>query len=415
MENEIDYSGYTLSELKEARSTIDEQAWPDRALILDQLIAAKEFASMSSPEPAAGAQQQGGAQDDAGQAVQPLRTVPVKFHGTTGEFFSIWIVNLALTIATLGIYSAWAKVRTNRYFYGNTDIDGHRFAYLAEPLQILKGRAIAVVLFGGYFLASYFNPLAGVIVAICLGLLTPVLVILSYRFKMRMTSYRNVRFNFKGRFGRAFVVFVLWPVASLFTLYLILPLALKKIDHFLLESTGYGDKSFKTRLNTGEYFGTGIAAGAIAFGIFMIGGIFMAVGIFSTSSGEEFSSSGSLVFTFGTFAMYFLAYVIASGFYSARIRNHLFAVTELDGIARFSSDVGVGELISLRGTNILAIIFTLGFAFPWTKVRTANFYAERTQVAVLSDVNKVMEGYTSDVGAAGEEAAGLFDVDIALG
>ena len=44
-------------------------------------------------------------------------TSDVKFHGKAGEFFSIWIVNLLLTIVTRGSYSAWAKVRTNRYFY----------------------------------------------------------------------------------------------------------------------------------------------------------------------------------------------------------------------------------------------------------------------------------------------------------
>ena len=43
----------------------------------------------------------------------------LEFRGKTGEFFGIWIVNVFLTIITLGIYSAWAKVRTNRYFYGN--------------------------------------------------------------------------------------------------------------------------------------------------------------------------------------------------------------------------------------------------------------------------------------------------------
>ncbi|MED5348372.1 MAG: DUF898 family protein, partial [Pseudomonadota bacterium] len=41
-----------------------------------------------------------------------------QFHGEGGEFFRIWIVNLVLSIVTLGIYSAWAKVRTKRYFYG---------------------------------------------------------------------------------------------------------------------------------------------------------------------------------------------------------------------------------------------------------------------------------------------------------
>ena len=36
---------------------------------------------------------------------------PVRFVGTGSEYFRIWIVNLLLTIVTLGIYSAWAKVR----------------------------------------------------------------------------------------------------------------------------------------------------------------------------------------------------------------------------------------------------------------------------------------------------------------
>jgi Bacterial protein of unknown function (DUF898) len=34
---------------------------------------------------------------------------PVEFSATAGEYFSIWIVNLGLTIATLGVYSAWAR------------------------------------------------------------------------------------------------------------------------------------------------------------------------------------------------------------------------------------------------------------------------------------------------------------------
>jgi uncharacterized membrane protein YjgN (DUF898 family) len=41
--------------------------------------------------------------------------MPFEFRGTGGEYFRIWIVNLLLTILTLGIYSAWAKVRQLRY------------------------------------------------------------------------------------------------------------------------------------------------------------------------------------------------------------------------------------------------------------------------------------------------------------
>ena len=37
---------------------------------------------------------------------------PVAFTASGSEYFRIWIVNLALTIVTIGIYSAWAKVRS---------------------------------------------------------------------------------------------------------------------------------------------------------------------------------------------------------------------------------------------------------------------------------------------------------------
>jgi uncharacterized membrane protein YjgN (DUF898 family) len=52
---------------------------------------------------------------------------PFEFGGDAREYFRIWIVNLALSVVTLGIFSAWAKVRSERYFYGNTRLDGDPF------------------------------------------------------------------------------------------------------------------------------------------------------------------------------------------------------------------------------------------------------------------------------------------------
>ena len=86
---------------------------------------------------------------------------PVEFTATAGEYFRIWIVNLALTILTLGIYSAWAKVRKKRYFYSHTLIDGECFEYRANPVAILKGRIIAVVLFAAYSFGGKVSPVLG--------------------------------------------------------------------------------------------------------------------------------------------------------------------------------------------------------------------------------------------------------------
>lgn len=397
MDSSIDYSQYSLEELKQARADLDVVSHPERAAILDKLIADAEH------------------QPSTGHTKTPVteqgKSVQVRFHGNTREYFSIWIVNLLLTIVTLGVYSAWAKVRTNRYFYGNTDIDGHRFSYLAEPLQILIGRAIAVALFAVYFVASSLNPLAGVIFALLLAVLTPFFVVMSYRFKMRMTAYRNVRFRFEGRYGRAFLVFVVLPFASVFTLYTILPIVLKKIDEFILSETSFGDRKFQPKLSTAEYFGTGIGAAAIAMGIFMAGGIVVIGLSILVAENPQFMSAVMMLM----FAFYLIAFAVSSGFYAARIRNHMFAVTELSDVARFESQVGVKALIWLRMTNVLAIVCSLGFAIPWVKVRTATFYANTTRVIVLDGIQDVVDTNTGTQGALGDEAATLFDVDIALG
>ncbi|MGI9025580.1 MAG: DUF898 family protein, partial [Burkholderiaceae bacterium] len=59
----------------------------------------------------------------------PRDARPFVFTGTGSEYFKIWIVNLALTLVTLSIYSPWAKVRRLRYFYGNTLLDDSPFEF----------------------------------------------------------------------------------------------------------------------------------------------------------------------------------------------------------------------------------------------------------------------------------------------
>src|SRR5262245_39325722 len=159
---------------------------------------------------------------------------PFEFRGTGGEFFRIWIVNLALTLITLGIYSAWAKVRTRRYFYGNTVVAGHAFDYHAAPLRILIGRAIAVGLFIVYNIISRLSPLVAAPAVIVFLVAIPWLIVAAQRFNARNTSYRNVRFNFIGTYGGAFKAFLLWPLAGAVTLGGLMPLAHRARNYFYI-------------------------------------------------------------------------------------------------------------------------------------------------------------------------------------
>ncbi len=83
------------------------------------------------------------------------------FTGRGGEYFRIWVVNLFLTVITLGIYSAWAKVRKTKYFWQNAQLDGHVFDFHGDPVAILRGRIVALVLLLAYSWGFEFSRATG--------------------------------------------------------------------------------------------------------------------------------------------------------------------------------------------------------------------------------------------------------------
>ena len=150
------------------------------------------------------------------------------FGGAGGEYFRIWSVNLLLSILTLGIYSAWAKVRRERYFHRNTLLAGSGFDYHGDPRAILKGRCIAwglVILLG---VAQKFSPgLYGMLVLVLLPLM-PWLVLRSLRFRAANTSYRGLRFRHRGTYREALVAYLGHGLLSLVSLGLWLPLWVRR-------------------------------------------------------------------------------------------------------------------------------------------------------------------------------------------
>ena len=353
------------------------------------------------------------AEDSANHDVKLMATHPVefKFNGKAGEFFKIWIVNILLSILTLGIYSAWAKVRTNRYFQASTEVDNHSFSYLATPLQILKGRIIAVLLFGSYYVVSMISPIAGMAIMGGLLLAMPWLICASLRFKMRMTSYRNVRFDFTGKYGEAFLNFLVFPVISVFTLYLLFPYALKRMDQFIVNHTRYGDRQFKAELCTTTYYMTSIVTAVMGIAIF---GLFALVIGMSATDMQADAAEGMQWMTIIIFAVYVLVFSFIQAFYITQIRNHIFASTELEDVATFKSNFTFTSLAVIQLTNMLALLCTLGLAFPWVKVRMMNYMVDRTEVHMNDNKEQVLDIISENNSAISEEVAEVFDVDVAL-
>ena len=159
---------------------------------------------------------------------------------------------------TLGIFSAWAKVRSKRYFYGNTFIGEHAFDYHAAPLAHPAGpghRACALLL--GYSLTSGYRARRRVFVwAICCSLVAlPWLIKSSLRFTARNTSYRNVRFDFHGTYWGALQgIPALAGARGRITLFTILPFSHRARDYYNINNHSFGQDAFKAEIPVGQLY-----------------------------------------------------------------------------------------------------------------------------------------------------------------
>jgi len=149
---------------------------------------------------------------------QGQETYHFKFKGNAEDFFNIWFVNQLLKFITLGFYSPWAKVRTQQYFYGNTELAGSHFQFLANPWVLFRSYIIAVALL---MLFAYSDSLFGmvsdayyiyiVMIAIYLAIM-PIFLVMMMSFRLRYSAWRGIGFKFNKDFKGAYRVY-LAPVA----------------------------------------------------------------------------------------------------------------------------------------------------------------------------------------------------------
>ena len=175
------------------------------------------------------------------------KITPIIFKGKASEYFGIWIVNLLLSLVTLGVYSAWAKVRRKKYFYNNTLIDNVGFDYHANPIAILKGRIIALILFALYVYGKGSSPILAGILVLLFFVFLPWLIVRGSIFNSRNTSHRGLRFDFVGTVNKAARVFIGLPMLTIFTLGLIWPYIAHEKSQFLMSNHRFGLSQFEMR------------------------------------------------------------------------------------------------------------------------------------------------------------------------
>jgi len=319
----------------------------------------------------------------AGAAVSAQR--PLAFHGEGGALLGIYLVTLFLSIVTIGIYSFWGRTNMRRYLWSMLEFDGDRFGYHGTGGELLKGWLKALLVVAGIFAVSMVVGLAAgpggffLMPLILYGsvlLLIPVAQVGAWRYRLSRTSYRGIRFSFRGRAATLMGLYFKGSLLMLVTLGFYAPFFTNRLRKFFCQNAYYGNTAF-------DYDGEG----RDLFGSYVV----MVLLLIPTLT-------------------------LSTVWFQVKRFNYFWSHTTFTG-ARFSSTMTFGGFLGLVFTNLLLVIFTLGFGMPWALVRAIRYTASNLSVSGPLDLAAIQQQVVA-AGATGEELGGFLDgggTDVGLG
>jgi uncharacterized membrane protein YjgN (DUF898 family) len=355
--------------------------------------------------------------------------LPLEFSGSGGEYFRIWIVNLLLTVATLGLYSAWAKTRRLQYFYRNTRLAGASFDFHGDPKAILRGRILAALVAVAYHYAFGFSFRAGIATVAVLLIGMPWMMRAALRFRLANTSYRGLPFGFSGGLGTSYAVYLL-PLALLvlpatlvalapenklvglvFLLYLLWPFMHGTMKAYQHRHLMYGDQYATFPLSAARLAKPYL----IVIGIFvgaMVAIIALAIGVAVLAKG---SPAGGLVAGLSVGAGVLLSYaalLLGGLVVQVRMNNLAWSATAFPGV-RIVCDMKARSYMWLQIVNVVLILLTLGLFRPFAAVRTWRYRVAHVHVHAPDGFEQAtLRAARPTQAAAGDGFADFLGVDL---
>jgi uncharacterized membrane protein YjgN (DUF898 family) len=406
---------------------------------------------------------------------EPTREVPLEFQGRAGEYFRIWIVNAVLTVVTFGIYAAWAKVRTRRYFYGNTLLDGKPFDFTGNPIAILKGNLIFGTLFVMYSVSSSMFPALGLFIFILILAIMPWMIQKAMRFRAHNTMYRNLRFSFRGSLGESYKIFLGLGILAPLTLGLIIPYIHFRQRKYIFGHMNWGNSAASMQGKPGFFYKTFFKVVAMAL-IAGIASSLIVPLVFATQmqadrakakgqgaaimsqptreqaamaqvpesintqterensprnsranlevekakedeslKAREFAKKNAAIvkLAFLMVVPMYLFFFLGFLYYQVRTLNYSLNSTSWDKIGRLESRIRTRDLAWIYLSNGLAILVSFGLMIPWALIRTARYRASRTVLhARPGSLDLVAQSAISADSALGDSGADIFDFEV---
>lgn len=386
----------------------------------------------------------------AAAPVSPPQSLSVVFSGSGSEYFRIWIVNLLLTLVTLGLYFPWAKVRRLRYFYNNTQVGDAPLDFHGNPKQMLKGYLLVAVMGAVYFAAGKISPMAGLVAFCCVAALWPALWKSSLQFRLANTSWRGMRFRFTGGLADAYLAILplfvpafiavgagLWidpnnpdpaktkeafaVIGFAFFGLTLLMLALSpwmffRLKRYQHQHYAFADCKVDFQATLWSFYKLSLKTCGMVLLIAFVMGILVSVVVSGTAVGLK--DKGNFVAMAVTLVMvigfYLPLFIFVKPYATTRLQNLVWSQTSGPELC-FSSDLSLPSMVRVTAKNWLFTILTLGLYWPFAIVALTRLRAQavaiETDVAV-DDLVATQAPQTGDT--AGDAAGDFFGIDIGL-
>lgn len=317
------------------------------------------------------------------QETNQMQNYQLEFFGKGSEYFSIMIVNWLLTLFTLGLYYPWARAKRLRYIYGHTALNNERFHFAGTGKEMFKG-FIKVIIFYLLILAVYMlfligfeTPLLGILfIYLAISAIIPFAIHGSFRYRMSRTSYRGIRFGYRGDRNELVINFFKWILLTILTLGIYAAWLQMNIRKYTHENIRYGDVEFSNDSDGGEWF------------LLNLKGYFLTI------------------FTLGIY--FFWWERDAFNYYINNIRMR----KGEEEIICYSTATGGGFFRLLIG-NLLLTVFTLGFGKAWADMRTQRFICDNISMEGNININEIHQTEEEYTNAFGEDALDFFEIDLA--
>ncbi len=348
-----------------------------------------------------------------------------KFHffGTGSDLFSIYIVNFLLIIVTLGIYYFWGKAKIKRYMYSQSDFDGDRFTFHGTGNELFKGGMIAIGFLIIYSLVSeYVNKfittpvglIASVLVSILFLFAITAALVLSRRYYLSRSTWRGIRFTFRGKIKDFLGIVVKGYFFSTITLGLYIPYFINNYQEFMITKSYYGNQNFNYEGKGKDIFRVFLFY--FLFMIVVVGGIVAFVILFKgkTVAGTlNLPELMSKILTVLVVILFLASYFISLLYFQYWLAKYKWRHTSFMG-SNFQLIFGFFDYLKLKIGNALILILTLGlFGMPWVMVRNAKFFTK--YLTLEGDLDfEVIKQKMLNTSATGESVMDIFDMDAGL-